>query len=352
MNNLDLLRAVATRLLAMSMATVSATTATTSPLIHGESMKLTPYKNVPVLVTGGCGFIGSHVAEALVAQGAQVTILDDCSTGFIRNISHIHENITFIRGSVTELQTCLQAVRGKKIVFHLAAYISVPGSMSDPTLCQNTNVIGTMNMLEACRQEGVERFILSSSAAVYGPQEEVCVETMQCAPTSPYGYSKWIGELLCQQYARCFGLKSICLRYFNVHGPRQNPAGAYAGAVAKFTFNMQHDLPITIFGDGTQTRDFIGVKHVAQANLQLALLDAELMTGQPYNIATGHSISLLELIAQLKQEFPDYNKTITFAPARPGDIAHSAADCSAYQALQDTFGQFSAQVRSDAVYTS
>lgn len=350
MNNLCSLRTVPVCLFFL-LTHVCATTSN-APLTNGESMMLTnPYQDVAVLVTGGCGFIGSHLAQALVAQGAEVTILDDCSTGFMRNISHIKDDITFIQGNITDMQTCLEAVQGKQIVFHLAAYISVPGSMTNPALCQSTNIVGTMNMLEACRLAGVERFVLSSSAAVYGPQEGVCVEKMPCAPTSPYGYSKWIGELLCQQYARCFGLKTICLRYFNVYGPRQNSAGAYAGAVAKFTYNMQYDLPITIFGDGTQTRDFIGVKQVAQANMQLALLDAELMTGQPYNIATGHSISLLELIAQLKKEYPYYKETITFAPARPGDIAHSAADCSAYQALLNYVPTI-AQVRTDTMCAS
>lgn len=348
MNNLHVVRIAPIYLFVLS-APIYATNLTNAPLTNGVSMMLTnPYQDVAVLVTGGCGFIGSHLAESLVAQGAQVTILDDYSTGFARNISHIQDSITFIQGNICDMQTCLQAVQGKKIVFHLAAYISVPGSMTDPELCHSTNIVGTMNMLEACRQAGVERFVLSSSAAVYGPQAGVCVETMACAPTSPYGYSKWIGELLCQQYARCFGLKTICLRYFNVYGPRQNPAGAYAGAVAKFTHNMQYDLPITIFGDGTQTRDFIGVKQVAQANMKLALLDAELMTGQPYNIATGHSISLLDLIAQLKKEFPDYKETITFAPARPGDIAHSSADCSAYEALLNYVPAMT-QIRTDTM---
>lgn len=336
MNRLRSLRTALVYLLVISLP-VYATSSTgplTTTITKGESMMLTDsYNNVSVLVTGGCGFIGSHLAQSLVAQGAQVTILDDYSTGFARNISDIKDNITFIQGSICDMQTCLKAAQGKQIVFHLAAYISVPGSMTDPALCQSINVIGTMNMLEACRLAGVQRFVLSSSAAVYGPQAGVCVETMACAPTSPYGYSKWIGELLCQQYTRCFGLKTICLRYFNVYGPRQNPEGAYAGAVAKFTYNMQHNLPIMLFGDGTQTRDFIDVKQVAQANMQLALLEPELMTGQAYNIATGNSISLLDLIAQLKKEHPDYTQEIIFVGARPGDIAHSSADCSAYQAL-------------------
>jgi len=305
-----------------------------SEFMKFESMKLADrYRNVPVLVTGGCGFIGSHIVERLVGYGAQVTVLDDCSTGNEQNIAPFNNKIRYIRGSVADMQTCLEAAHGAQIIFHLGAFISVPQSLEQPDVCYRNNIDGTAHLLEAARCCGVPRFVFSSSAAVYGPQAGVCRESMPCAPESPYGYSKWIGELLCQQYTRCFGLKTVCLRYFNVYGDRQNPDGAYAAVVAKFKHQMQHNLPITIFGDGLQTRDFVPVARVVDANLQLALLDDSLMLGQVFNIATGTSITLLELIDILKKEFPNYTGAIQFAPARPGDIQHSAADCSTYQAL-------------------
>ncbi len=289
--------------------------------------------NVPVLVTGGCGFIGSHLVEQLVACGAQVTILDNCSTGTSKNIAHLQHKVRLLHASVYDFATCVEAVQGIKIVFHLAAFISVPLSLENPTLCHETNILGTLNLLEASRRAGVERFIFSSSSAVYGSQQGLCRETMPLAPASPYGYSKWIGELACQQYARCFGLNTICLRYFNVYGARQNPHAAYAAVVAKFKYQMSHNLPITIFGDGTQTRDFIPVEQVVRANLFFALAEPIVLNGAAYNIATGKSINLFELVDLLKKEFPDYNGPIVFEPARPGDVLHVSADCSAYQAI-------------------
>lgn len=292
------------------------------------------YSNIPVLVTGGAGFIGSHLVEQLVLAGAHVTVLDDCSTGNIENIIHLKNQISFIQASITDFQTCYKAAQGIHIVFHLAAYISVPLSIEYPLECYERNIHGTMNILEASHQAGVQRFIFSSSAAVYGTQKDTCVESMLCTPESPYGYSKWIGELLCQQYANSFGLKTICLRYFNVYGKRQNPHGSYAGVVAKFKDQMQKNLPITIFGDGTQTRDFIPVEQIVQANMQLGLTHARSMNGSAYNIATGASKTLLDLIALLKKEYPHYSKDIMYADKRLGDIDHSSANCSAYQRLQ------------------
>lgn len=301
---------------------------------QGASMEfLEYYRDKQVLVTGGCGFIGSHLVGKLVDAGAHVTILDDCSTGSLGNIAPVRGRVRLIQASITDFESCLLAAQGMHIIFHLGAFISVPQSLENPTECHRINVDGTLNMLEAAHQAGVQRFVFSSSAAVYGPQDTTCVETMPCSPESPYGYSKLIGELLCQQYARCFGLNTVCLRYFNVYGERQNPNGAYAAVVAKFKHQMKHNLPITIFGDGLQTRDFITVEEVAYANMRLALLKPSSMHGNVYNIATGTSITLLELVEKLKKEFPRYTNTIIFAPARPGDITHSSADCSAYHAL-------------------
>lgn len=291
------------------------------------------YAGVPVLVTGGCGFIGSHLVHQLVRYGAQVTVLDNNETGNTESLRDVMDDIRLIPGTVTDWQTCEHAARGQKIVFHLAAFISVPLSMTDPGRCHQSNIVGTLHMLEAARINGVERFVFSSSAAVYSADEPVCYEDAVCKPSSPYGYSKYIGELCCREYTQVFGLPTVMLRYFNVYGERQNPHGAYAAVVAKFQDQMRNNMPITIFGDGLQTRDFVPVREVVMANLVLALLPAERVAGTVCNVATGTSITLLELVELLKKDFPAWDAGIIFKPAREGDIKHSRADCSRYAAL-------------------
>lgn len=291
------------------------------------------YKGKKVLVTGGAGFIGSYITEALVSHGAKVTVLDNLSTGNLANLAQVHENITFINGSITDMQTCLDATRGKSHIFHLAAFISVPQSLINPDQCHTINVDGTFNMLEAARQNNVQRFVFSSSSAVYGTTDSPCSETTPCNPTSPYGFSKLIGEYLCKQYALNFSIESVCLRYFNVFGQRQDPNGPYAAVVAKFKDLMQHNKPITIFGDGQQTRDFVPVEQVAHTNLLLGMLPAHTVNGELFNVASGTNITLLELIHILKKEFPDYTLAPNFAPERPGDIRHSTAVCTKLAAL-------------------
>lgn len=290
------------------------------------------YKNLPVLVTGGCGFIGSHIVTELVSLGANVTILDNLSTGSLANIEHVKNKVTVIQKSITDKNACIEAAHGKKVIFHLAAFISVPQSMEQPYLCHEINVDGTVNMLEAARINSVERFVFSSSAAVYGFANGTCSEQTPTDPQSPYGFSKLIGEYYCKQYALNFGIKTAILRYFNVWGERQNPNGSYAAVVAKFMDQMKHNAPITIFGDGKQTRDFVPVRKVAHANLILSML-APANAGQIFNIGTGTSITLLELIDQLKKQFPSYTGDIIFAPTRSGDLKYSAANCSKYYSL-------------------
>ncbi len=292
------------------------------------------YAGLPVLVTGGAGFIGSHITHQLVELDAQVTVMDNLATGFLDNLAPLQKQITFVQASVTDFDACLQATQGKNIIFHLAAQVSVPESVEAPQLCHQVNVNGTYNLLEAARLNHVPRFVFSSSAAVYGAHAGICTEETPCHPTSPYGTSKLVGELLCQQYTTNYGLLTACLRYFNVFGDRQNPNGAYAAVVARFHHCMKHNQPITIFGDGTQTRDFIPVADVAHANLTLGMQDATAMNGRPFNIATGRSISLLELIEQLKAEFPHYQHPLTFLPARRGDIQHSGARVNRWKMVQ------------------
>jgi len=288
------------------------------------------YKDLPVLVTGGAGFIGSHITEKLVELGANVTIIDNLSTGNIENLKNIKHKITFIEKNIIDMDACLEATKGKAVIFHLAAFISVPESMEHPARCHQVNVDGTFNILNAAHIQKVERFVFSSSSAVYGTVEGVCKEDMPPNPESPYGTSKLIGEYYCKQFAQNFGLKTIALRYFNVFGEKQNPNGAYAAVVAKFQDLMRQNKPLTIFGDGQQTRDFIPVDDVVEANLTVAMLDEQQMNGKIFNVATGKSVNLLQLIDILKKDFPTYDLSPVFKPARSGDIKHSSADCSRY----------------------
>ncbi len=291
------------------------------------------YKGVPVLVTGGCGFIGSHLVEKLVDLGAKVSILDDLSTGNENNIATVKDKVTLICGSITDLETCLIATHNKKIIFHLAAFVSVPGSMEDPQKCHTINVTGTQNLLEAARINGVKRFVFSSTCATYGDTTGQCTETKQPNPISPYGFSKLIGELYCKEYAQAFNMETVVMRYFNVYGLRQNPQASYAGVIAKFMHNMKHNLPLTIFGDGTQTRDYVPVETVVEANILFGMCEKKLMQGELFNIATGKSSTIFDIIDILKKKHPTYNNEFLFMPARPGDVKHVTADCSKYNNL-------------------
>ena len=283
------------------------------------------YSDLNILVTGGTGFIGSYITEKLVNLGANVTVLS--RTANPENLVAVKDKVNFIKGNIKDFNTCLEATKNKDIAFHLAAFISASDSIANPLECQQTNIGGTYNMLEACRQNNVERFILSSSAAVYGSTDKLCQEDNICNPESPYGYSKLIGEELCQQYSRFYNLKTLCLRYFNVFGDRQNPNGAYAAVVAKFKDSLKNNAPITIFGDGQQTRDFVPVQKIAEANIMLATLNDQL-NGQPVNVASGNSINIIELFELLKLNYPDYTQALTFKPARVGDPKNSFADNS------------------------
>ncbi len=284
------------------------------------------YRNVPVLVTGGAGFIGSHLVHRLVQADARVTVLDDLSTGKEENLQNLMHNITFIRGCVTDLDTCLQASHGVQIVFHLAAAASVPESMQDPLKYHRANTTGTAALLEACARNGVQTFLFSSSAAVYGAATDVCREDSSCAPLSPYGLTKLMGEWYCRQYTNLFGLRTIILRYFNVYGPGQNP-NTITAIVSNALATHQ---PVTIFGDGTQKRDFVHVNDVVTANLALAQSSPS-GADETFNIGSGQSITLLELVKRLRPEYPQSRSPIEFLPARAGDIHASIADCSKLQ---------------------
>jgi UDP-glucose 4-epimerase len=291
------------------------------------------YHDKKILITGGCGFIGSHIAEKLVHLGAEVSIIDDLSTGFLDNIQPISNSITLTVGSITDQALCNQVTQDKDIIFHLAAFISVPQSVENPIRCHEININGTLTLLEAARKNKVKKFVFSSSSAVYGNTQGTACETDLCDPTSPYGMSKLVGELYCRQYAIHYNLATVCLRYFNVYGPRQSRDGLYAAAVSTFNHRLEKNLPITIFGDGTQTRDFIPVHEVVNANLRCGMLATPLMNGQSFNIATGTSMSINELLCKLRKNFPLYTAAISFSNARPGDAKNSGANCTKYQTL-------------------
>jgi UDP-glucose 4-epimerase len=295
------------------------------------------YHAKKVLITGGAGFIGSHLAEQCYHYGAYVTILDNFSTGMYENIAHLAPHISCITGDITDFKTCQNATHGMDIIFHLAAYASAAGSCEDPYACMNTNVTGTLNMLEAARCSGAKRFVFASSAAIYGNSEDRCSETTPCKPLSPYGHSKYLGEMLCQQYAQISSLRSVCLRYFNVYGPRQRGDLPHAGVIARITHCMDQYKPFTIYGDGLQRRDFIHVEDIVQANLLFGAYLPEHCRGEAYNIASGDSVPLMTMIERLQTQFPCYPSShITFAPARSADIKISEADCSKYQTFVRT----------------
>jgi nucleoside-diphosphate-sugar epimerase len=299
------------------------------------------YAHKKILITGGAGFIGSHIADQLVGYNAQVTILDNLRTGSLKNIEQIRDRVTFISGNIKDQETCYQATKNQDIIIHCAALVSVQESLTSPDECYAINVTGTQNLLHSAAHQHISGFIFSSSAAVYGNKEGCCHETDLCNPCSPYGYSKYLGELLCQQYAQLYNMPAICLRYFNVYGDRQIGTQATSGVIARFHELMKQNQPITFYGDGQQTRDFIPVSLVAQANLYAGILatDQKLyrdiaLNGCPrINIATNTPTSLKELFNTLKQQYPNYNQTPICQTSRAGDIICSYGDATRLKQL-------------------
>jgi UDP-glucose 4-epimerase len=292
------------------------------------------YQNKKVLVTGGAGFIGSHIAEKLVSLGAQVTILDNFSTGKVSNLKNILTQINLIYSDINLPHVCMKTTQNKDIVFHLAAIVSVPQSQHYPEICLKINSQGTKNMLEGCKKNSVKTFVFSSSCAVYGDKNKPCTEDDAPKPLSPYAQSKLEGEQLCRDYAQNFGINTVSLRYFNVYGERQHLNGEYSAVITKFRHNIQNNLPLTIFGTGQQTRDFIHVNEVVVANLKMAV--KENLQGNVFNVASGKSISILDLIKKLESELGKKAVDIKFQPARSGDIVYSQASCEKLKTLIET----------------
>ena len=278
------------------------------------------------LVTGGAGFIGSHIVDALLARGDRVRVLDNFSTGRRENLAHVAGDIELIEGDLRDRDAVCRAVRGMEYVLHQAALPSVPRSIKDPLSTHEVNVTGTVNILTAAREAGVRRVVYASSSSVYGDTPELPKrEDMPPRPRSPYAVSKLAGEQYCRAFWYSYGLETVCLRYFNIFGPRQDPSSAYAAAIPRFVTALLNGGDIRIFGDGLQTRDFTFVANAVSANLLAAA--APSAAGTICNIACGERTSLLALV-DILQDLTASRASIIREPPRSGDVRDSLADIS------------------------
>jgi UDP-glucose 4-epimerase len=279
------------------------------------------------LVTGGAGFIGSHLVDALAGQGTRVTVIDNLTTGKRENLQEAGPGVDFHEGDIRDDALLKRLMADVEVVFHQAAVVSVPLSVEQPLSSAAVNETGTLEVLEAARQAGCRRVVLASSSAVYGDDPELPKrETMAFCPLSPYAVQKMTGEYYAGLYTRLYGLETACLRYFNVFGPRQDPSSPYSGVISIFMERAAAGRAPVIYGDGDQTRDFIYVQDVVEANLRAATADAA--AGKAFNIGSGNTITIQRLWQQVAQLGgvalrPEYQD------AREGDIRHSVADIEA-----------------------
>lgn len=291
-------------------------------------------KHTVFLVTGAAGFIGSNLCEAILDKGCKVRALDDLSTGKQANIDLFagHPNYTFIRGDIKDLDTCMQACAGVDYVLNQAAWGSVPRSIEMPLFYAQNNIIGTLNMLEAARQQGVKKFVYASSSSVYGDEPNLPkTEGREGNLLSPYALTKRADEEYAKLYTRLYGLDTYGMRYFNVFGRRQDPDGAYAAVIPKFLKQLMRDETPTINGDGKQSRDFTYIDNVIEANLKACLAPHE-VAGEAFNIAYGGREYLIDIYHALTEALGK-NIEPNFGPDRKGDIKHSNADISKAQKL-------------------
>lgn len=276
------------------------------------------------LVTGGAGFIGSHIAEALVARGDDVRIFDNLSTGHLANLDGFRDDVEFVEGDLTDEDTIKQVVQGVDCIFHEAALASVPRSVEQPLDTNAACVTGTLTLLDAARRAGVGRLVYAASSSAYGDQPNSSKrETDPPSPLSPYAVAKLAGEHYCQAFHATYGFETVCLRYFNVFGPRQDPDSDYSAVIPLFVSAMLEGRQPTIFGDGHQSRDFTYISNVVEANLLAA--DAPDVSGKTFNAARGSSVSLLELLDVLNRLLGTDITPLHEAP-RPGDVRESMAD--------------------------
>ena len=280
-------------------------------------------KNVH-LVTGGAGFIGSHIVEALLKRGEKVRVIDNLSTGKIENIKPFLDRIEFIQGDIRDLELLKDITKDVKIIFHEAALPSVPRSINDPISSNANNIDGTLNVLYAAKANGVRRVIYAASSSAYGDSDTLPkVESMMPNPLSPYAVTKYTGEMYCKIFYRIYGLETIALRYFNVFGPRQDPNSQYAAVIPKFIIAYLSGKSPTIYGDGEQSRDFTYIDNVVSANLSAS--EAKETHGEVINIACGKRITINQLSDIIKKELKSQINPI-YGNERPGDVKHSLAD--------------------------
>src|SRR3979409_2585432 len=278
------------------------------------------------VVTGGAGFIGSNTVDELVKRGHSVVVLDDLSAGKEENLAEVRNKITFIKGSITDIEVVRKAMHEADYVLHLAARTSVPRSIKDPIETNRINIDGTLNVLVAARDAKVKRIVFAASSSAYGETPTLPkIEKMEPQPISPYGVTKYVGELYGQTFGRCYGLENVSLRYFNIFGPRQDPSSPYSGVLAKFCTAFLEDTQPVIFGDGEQTRDFTYVENAVQANLLAC--EAPNVSGKVFNIGVAGRVSLNEVLRELGKIT---GKTLEakYDPPRDGDIRDSQADIS------------------------
>ena len=281
------------------------------------------------LVTGGAGFIGSNLTEAVLSMGHRVRVLDNLSTGYAKNITGFRENpnFEFVEGDIRDAALCMRVCEGVDYVLHQAAAVSVPESIERPIAYTETNIMGTVNMMQAAAEAHVKKFVYASSSAVYGDDQTMPKrEEIVGRRLSTYAVTKYAAEEYAVQYTMHYGLDCYGMRYFNVYGRRQDPNGAYAAVIPKFVEALLHDTPPTVNGDGAQSRDFVYVEDVVQANL-LACVAPHEAAGEAYNVAAGKRSSLNEMYAVLSELFGKDLKPI-YGPERKGDIRHSGADIS------------------------
>ncbi len=276
------------------------------------------------VITGGAGFIGSHIVKELIAAKQRVTVVDNFSSGRRANLAELESKIQLINADIRQLSDLIKAFRGADYVLHHAALVSVPRSLEEPEATWQINVQGTANVLEAAQRTGVKRVVFASSCSVYGSAASACNEKHTLHPGSPYALSKQIGEELCRFYTQIYGLETVVLRYFNVYGAGQNPQAPYSAVIAKFLDSIRRGETLCIDWDGRQSRDFVAVEDIARANL-LAARKAK--SGEAYNVASGKSHSLLALI-RLMEQISGRETTRIFRPKRRGDVRTSAANIS------------------------
>lgn len=277
------------------------------------------------LITGGAGFIGSNLADELLRQGGKVIILDNFITGFRENLEEIKGDFEFIEADINDDKKLEQAVEGVETIFHQAALPSVPRSVDNPKETHQACVNGTFNLLLKAKENNVRRLIYAASSSAYGDQETLPkLETMSPEPLSPYAAAKLMGEYYCRVFSSVYGLETLCLRYFNVFGPRQNPSSQYSGVISRFVDALMTNTTPVIYGDGETTRDFTYIANVVDANLKAAQTDKGI--GEVMNVANSERISLNELLEVLKKITGKENAIADYQPERKGDVKHSQAD--------------------------